>query len=144
MRAKRVETVANTTGKGDWADYTHDRAHRLLLDGKLVDKSTLTPLVGFLARERASITDDAHTYNGAALDLAEPKAKAGTVPTAMELRPALWARTDEQVFLLDYKPESLPGVLMQIYGVEVAQIGGWRTFKIAREPGFEEWKRLAH
>lgn len=142
MRAKRIEPVVNS-GKNDWAEYNHDRVNRLLLDGKLVEKYSLTPLVGFLAKEKASISEEGRTYNGAALDIAERKNNTDHVANAMELRPSLWRRSDERVFLINYKPSTLPGVLMQLYVVEIDQVAGWRTFKVATEPGFEEWKRLA-
>jgi len=142
MRAKKLEPVTTGGSKSDWANYNHERANLVVLDGKLVERSTLTPMVGFLARERAQVNDGKRTYSGAALDLAERKNADDNVAAAMELRPALWQRTDEQVFLLNYKPMTLPGVLMRVYVVEIDPIDPWRVFKVGTEPSFEEWKRL--
>lgn len=128
---------------GDWATYNRERGAKVVLDGKLVDKETLTPLTGFLVKERASLDDGKQKYSGAAFDLAERKADVGKVATAMELRPALWKRTDERVFLLNYQPVTLVGALMRVYAIEVDPIAEWRTFKVGTEPTFEEWKRLA-
>ena len=62
----------------------------------------------------------------------------------MELRPALWRKTNERVFLLNYKSStSLPGVLMRVYVQEIEPIDGVKTFKTGSDPTFEEWQRLA-
>jgi len=126
----------------DWSTYYRDRANKVLLDGKIVDKSTLTSLVGFLVKESAELNNGTQTFTGAALDLAKRKATSGNVATAMELRPTLWTNTNERVFLLNYKPATLPGALLRVYVKEVEALEGWRTFKTGVEPSFEDWKRL--
>ena len=105
-------------------------------------KTTLTPLVGFLAKERTSLSNGNQTFYGAAVDIAERKTDVGKVANAMELRPTLWRRTEDRVFLRDYKPATLPGALLRAYVVETEPLEGWRTFKTGNEPTFEEWKRL--
>lgn len=140
---KRAAATAASKPADDWAAYSRDRYTNLLLDGKLVDKSALTPLVGFLVKEQASLTSGAQTFTGAAFDIAKRKPAATKIAAAMELRPSLWTNTNERVFLLNYKPISLPGALMRIYVQEVAPLEGWRTFKTGVEPSFEDWKRLA-
>lgn len=142
MRAKHTEPVVTRAAYSDWGAYNADRETRVLFEGKLVEKSTLTPLIGFLAKERATITDNGQTRTGATLDLAERKAGTTNVATAMEMRPGLWQRTDERVFLLNYKPTTIAGAMLMVYVVEAAPVDGWRTFKVATEPTFEEWRRL--
>ena len=128
----------------DWGTYYRDRASKVLFEGKLVDRSTLTQLVGYLVKERASLSNGKQQFFGAALDIAVRKTEDSKVATALELRPALWRRTDERVFLMNYKPgSSLPGALIRVYVLETEPLEGWRTFKTGSEPSFEDWKRLS-
>ena len=138
----RAATVSAGTPTSDWAAYNHDRYTNVMLDDKLVDKSTLTTLVGFLVKERATLSNGTQTFSGAAFDIAKRKTAADKVATAMELRPSLWTNTNERVFLLNFKPISLPGALMRVYVQEVEPLEGSRTFKTGVEPSFEDWKRL--
>ena len=140
---KRPPVAAeDNMASSDWGAYYRDRTNKVLLDGKIVDKSTLTSLVGFLVKESAELNNGTQTFTGAALDLAKRKATSGNVATAMELRPMLWTNTNERVFLLNYKPATLPGALLRVYVKEVEALEGWRTFKTGVEPSFEDWKRL--
>ena len=126
----------------DWGTYSRDRITKVLLDGKLVDKSALTSLTGFLVAEQAKLSNGHQTFSGAALDLAVRKAEEKKVSSAMELRPALWRNTNERVFLLNYKSAtSISGALIRVYVTEVDPLEGWRTFKTGNEPSFEDWKR---
>lgn len=140
---KRPAVAAeDNMASSDWGAYYRDRANKVLLDGKIVDKSTLTSLVGFLVKESAELNNGTQTFTGAAFDIAKRKATSGTVATAMELRPMLWTNTNERVFLVNYKPATLPGALMRVYVKEGEALEGWRTFKTGVEPSFEDWKRL--
>ena len=133
-----------STGTDEWGTYVRERGNKVVLDGKLVDKSTLTPLVGFLGTERTELSNGSQTFAGMSLDIAVRKADAGNVATVMALRPGLWRRTEEHVFLLDYEPTTtIPGALVLLYVVEVDSMEGWRTFKVGREPSFDDWQRLA-
>ena len=135
-------TTEDNMASSDWGAYYRERANKVLLDGKIVDKSTLTSLVGFLVKESAELSNGTQTFTGAALDIAKRKPTSGNVATAMELRPTLWTNTSERVFLLNYKPAILPGALLRVYVKEVEALEGWRTFKTGVEPSFEDWKRL--
>ena len=142
VNSNRPPTKSIAPSGNDWGAYNRDRATTVLLDGKLVAKSALTPLVGFLVTEHATLGDGTRDFTGAAFDLAKHKATTNKVATAMELRPNLWEKTNERVFLLNYQPGTLPGVLMRIYVEEGEALEGWRTFKVGVEPSFEDWKRL--
>lgn len=142
MRAKRAESANNSGGGGDWATYTRERGSLVVIEGKLVEKSTLTPLIGFLAKERVQLSDGKRTYNGALLDLAVRKSGGPAVAESMELRPSLWRRTDERVFLVNFKPLTITGALMKVYVVEASPIDQWRAYKAGNDPSFEDWKRL--
>ncbi|MEI6084501.1 MAG: hypothetical protein WCS70_09390 [Verrucomicrobiota bacterium] len=142
MRTKKTEPSTAGGGTSDWARYNRERASIVVLDGKLVEKVTLTSLIGFLAKEHAQLNDGQQAHYGAALDLAVRKNQNDQVAAAMEMRPALWRRTDERVFLVNYKPMTLPGALMKVYVLEIDPIDQWRTFKVGAEPSFEDWKRL--
>ena len=135
---------SSSQSNSDWALYNRNRYSKVLFDGKLVDIATLEPLVGFLAKEHTALSNGRQTFYGAALDIAEQKADAGKVAAAMELRPALWRRTNERVFLLNYKSSTtIPGILFRVYGQEIEPLEGVRTFKVGTDPTFEDWKRLA-
>ena len=141
--SRSTATAATSPSGNDWGAYNHDRATKVLLDGKLVEKSSLTALVGFLASEHAKLGDGHKIFTGAAFDLAERKPVTGKVASAMELRPSFWRNTNERVFLMGYKAvTSMPGALLRVYVVETDPLEGWRTFKTGNEPTFEEWKRL--
>ena len=140
---RTAPTPATSTAGNDWGAYNRDRATKVLLEGKLVEKSSLTALVGFLASEHAKLGDGQQIFTGAAFDLAERKPVTGKVVAAMELRPSFWRNTNERVFLRGYKAvTSMPGALLRVYVVEADPLEGWRTFKTGSEPTFEEWKRL--
>ena len=138
----RPATTADDVSSSDWSAYYRDRANKVLLNGRIVDKSTLTALVGFLVKERATLSNGTQTFTGAAFDLAKRKATTDKIATDMELRPALWTKTNERVFLLNYQSATLPGVPSRVYVQEVEPLEGWRTFKLGVEPSFEDWKRL--
>lgn len=147
LEAMRTQREANrpssgSQATGDWAVYNRERLTRLVLDGQLVDRSTLKPIVGFLVKERTRLREGGRDYFGAAMDLAVRKANTDSVAGAMDLRPSLWERTDERVFLVNYHPTSLPGAVIRVYATEITPVEGWRTFKVGTEPSFEEWKRL--
>jgi hypothetical protein len=144
MKSQRdtAKSSSRSQATGDWAVYQRERLTRLILDGRLVDRNSLQPLVGFLVKERTRLQHDGRDYFGAAMDLAVRKPDTGAVAGAMDLRPSLWQRTDERVFLVDYRPTSLPGAVIRVYATEIDPIDGWRTFKVGTEPTFEEWKRL--
>ena len=133
-----------STATNDWGTYIKERGTKDVLDGKLVDKSKLTPLVGFLEDDHAVINKGSQTFAGAELEIAVRKPNVGSVAAEMTLRPGLWRRTDERVFLLDYEPATtIPGALLLVYVMEIESLEGWRTFKAGREPSFEDWQRLA-
>jgi len=48
---QRANITPHGTATNDWGTYMRERGNKVVLDGKLVDKSTLTPLVGFLEFE---------------------------------------------------------------------------------------------
>jgi hypothetical protein len=139
---KYQPTTSDDASSSDWSTYYRERANKVLLDGKIMDRSTLTSLVGFLVKEHAELSNGTQIFTGAALDIAKRKVTSSNVATAMELRPTLWTNTNERVFLLNYKPAALPGALVMVFAQEIAPLEGWRTFKIGVEPSFEDWKRL--
>ena len=137
--------AANRTSSMDdaaWRAYNEGRQSKVVLRGQLVDRSVLTTLTGFVVRVRAKVQDDTRNYAGAVLNLAVHKPDVTAAP-AMDLRPSLWQRIDEQVLLMDYDPEREPGALVRVYGREFRRINGLRVFSVATEPTFEQWKRLA-
>ena len=143
VHPRSAPAPATYSSGNDWGAYNRDRVTKVLLDGKLVEKSSLTALVGFLVSENAKLSDGHQMFTGAAFDLAERKPETGKVVSPMELRPSFWRNTNERIFLLGYKAvTSMPGALLRVYGVETDPLEGWRTFKTGSEPTFEEWKRL--
>ena len=141
---QRAPVTPPSPATNDWGTYIKERGKKVVLDGKLVDKSTLTPLVGFLEDDHAVLNKGSQTFAGAELEIAVRKPTVGNVAAEMTLRPGLWRRTDERVFLLNYEPATtIPGALLLVYVMEIESLDGWRTFKAGREPSFEDWQRLA-
>lgn len=138
MRAKCGETPAQDCG--EWAAYNRDRASKVMLDGKLVDRSTLRALTGFLVKERIQVVVDDRTVRGAMLELAQRREDSEHVSSPMERRPALWKGMGEQVIPANYTPAAIAGALLLVYVVEEAVIDGRRVFRAGTEPTFEQWQ----
>lgn len=127
-----------SSGNSEWREYVHQRASLVLLDGKLVERSMLTPLTGFVIR----ITTENGQLQGTTLELAEKRADAKTVSAALELRPGLWRGTGQQVMLRNYDAEVPTGDVIRVFVQETNPLGDTRAFLVAKEPTFEQWQRL--
>lgn len=139
MRAKRLEPAAPAENTGEWAEYNRDRKTKVMLDGKLVEKSSLKEVTGFLVKEKAQVTSTKRSVQGAALELAQRRSDE-KVNAAMELRPSLWKGTDEHVLLADYVPTAFVGALLRVYVAEDSPVEGRRIFRVGTEPTFEQWQ----
>ncbi len=51
----------------------------------------------------------------------------------MRMRPGLWERTGEEVFLRDYQLETPLGELVHLYGVEKDPVKKMRSFVVGTE-----------
>ena len=139
---RRSRSSSPPQNTGEWAAYNRDRSVKVLLDGKLVDRSTLTTITGFLAKEQAQFSTADRTVKGAVLELARRREDTGPVNPTMELRPALWKRTGEFVWLSDYSAQAIVGALLRVYVVEDKPVDGQRVFRVGVEPSFEQWQEL--
>jgi hypothetical protein len=126
----------------DWQLYVKDRATKFVLDGKLVEKSELTQLTGFLMAVRADDADQARLGRLWVLNLAERRKDAPPTAQQFELRPGLWQATDETVVLMNYEALAEEGALVRVFGSETKPINSHRAFIVAKEPSFEEWQKL--
>lgn len=124
-----------------WRMYNEQRATKVMFRNRLVDRDSLTPLTGFVLLSKTRLKDDSRTLSGGMMELARFAGDSNTV-TTMTLRPNLWKRTGERAFLQDFEPMEGPGMLTRVYGSEMRTIGSVRVFHVAKEPSFEEWKRL--
>jgi hypothetical protein len=124
-----------------WRMYNEQRATKVVFRNRLVERDSLTPLTGFVVREKTKLTDGSRSLSGGMIELANYSGDS-KVATAMALRPNLWKRTGERILLQDYEPLEGMGMLSRIYGAEVRRIGSVRVFQVAKEPSYEDWKRL--
>ncbi len=122
--------------------FEQDRATKVLLDGKLVEKSRLTELTGFLAYSRVDVKDGDRSFFGAIIELARRKPGSQPVAKNLEMRPGLWERTGQSAVLLNYVPDVEEGLLVRVYGTEIAPITDSRAFVVGRELTFSDWKGL--
>ncbi len=126
----------------DWQSYVKDRGTKCVLDGKLVEKSELTQLTGFLMAVRGNDADEARLGRLWVLNLAERRKDIPVTVQQFELRPALWQATDETIVLINYQALAEEGELIRLFGSETKPINGHRAFIAAKEPSFEEWQKM--
>ena len=122
--------------------YNKDRATKIILNGELVEKSRLTVLTGFFVRDRADVGEAGVYVRESILELAEQRKDVSQTTKAMEMRPSMWKRTGEQVFLLDYPVTVEPGTLIRVHVTQGNAVHGVRTFHVGTEPTFEQWQSL--
>jgi len=125
----------------EMAAYREAAATMVVFNGRLVDRSTLTELTGFLTKVQVDgMTPGRDKYF---IDLA---VKTEKVPKQLELRPSLWKRTGECVYLKDYVPDdrALASGFVRTYGREIEPYLGLRAFQVGNPPTFEQWKRLRY
>lgn len=140
-----VNIPAGTTDASetaDWQLYVKDRATKFVLDGKLVEKSELNQLTGFLMAVQGDDADEARLGRLWVLNLAERRKDIAPTPEQFELRPGLWQATDETVVLINYEALAEEGALVRVFGSETKPVNGHRAFFAAKEPSFEEWQKL--
>jgi hypothetical protein len=107
--------------------------------GRLVDRSTLTELTGFLTKAKIpGVSEKADSW---VLELA---VKTGKVPKQLELRPALWKRTGESAVLKGYQPDDLAEAcgFARTYGLEIEKVNGLRAYEVGVPPTYQQWKQL--
>lgn len=111
-------------------------AHRskyAVIDDKVVPVSQLTRLVGFL-QARAEVQIGQEKLTGYLLDLARLRNPERHIPAELLMRPGLWEKTGEQVFLKEFQTDELLGSLLELYGLETDPILEHRTFVIGTTP----------
>jgi hypothetical protein len=134
--------TANPSETSDWQSYVKDRATKLVLDGKLVEKSELSQLTGFLMAVHGDDAEEAGLGRLWVLNLAERRKDVPVAVQQFELRPALWQATDETIVLINYQALAEEGALVRVFGSETKPINGHRAFIAAKEPSFDEWQKL--
>jgi hypothetical protein len=138
MRSQRNVSQTNS----DWASYSRDRLHKVVLDGKLVEKSSLKELTGFLIGTRTQVVTDHRTLTGAVLELATRRSESASTVTEMQLRPSLWKGTGTRVLLQDYTPATSPGDLIRVYAAEGEPAEDRPVYIVGTEPTFEQWQTM--
>ncbi len=116
------------------------RDQKMVVGGELTDKSALVQLTGFI-RAKATVTGEERETTGTMLELAKRKKTERPIPANLEMRPGLWEGTGEEVFLRDFVPEVERDSLWRGFGQEADPIRGYRTFVIAEELTYEQWKK---
>jgi len=125
----------------DWENYNEDRRTQVVLKGKLVERSSLDLLVGYIA-SRTRLSDGGRSVRGVVFDLAERRTDGNQPSQQFLLRPQLWQRNGERVFLVNYEPEAEAGMLVRLYVQEAKPMGDHKVYEVGVEPTFEAWKRL--
>ena len=141
VRPDLFPSRSRATDNSNWTAYREDCKTKLLLGGKLVDRTSLTTLVGFIGRPIA-ISDGKEDVRGSIFELAEQTNGNSQVPEAFSLRPNLWKRTGETVVLRNYKPDREIGVLTQVFVMEASPVLDHRSFDVASEPSLEQWMQV--
>jgi len=125
----------------DWEAYNRDRKTKVVLGNKLVSRSSLTSLVGFLGSP-ARFSDGETLVRGFVLELASRKAGDNGAAAQFSLRPNLWERTGKKVILRDYKPPLEPGGVVHVFAKRVNSADDYDIYEVATEPSYEQWKQL--
>jgi hypothetical protein len=125
----------------DWESYNKARATKLVMNNKLVERSSLTSLVGFVGSV-VSISDGTTKIRGTMLEVAEPKENAASTSGEFALRPNLWRHTGKMALLRNYKAEGETGILVRVYVTAAEDVDDHPSYNVAAEPSFEQWKQL--
>jgi len=135
-------SVPNATVAQDaaWEAYNQQRKIKVLLNNKLVDRSSLTVLVGFVGNP-VRIINESVNIRGTILELAERKSE-NAAANELILRPNLWQRTGTMVLLRNYRSDGVRGALTQLFVAPAEDFDGYKTYDVAQELSFEQWKQL--
>lgn len=125
----------------DWETYSRERKTKLVLNDKLVNRSNLSTVVGFL-ESPVRIYTDSVKVRGILMEVAEKKTDVTQPADELSLRPNLWERTGKMVLLRNYKADGERGVLVRLFVAPAADLDGHNTYEVGIEPTFEQWKQL--
>ncbi len=127
----------------DWEAYNRDRKTKLVLRNRLVNRSELSILVGFVGNP-VRIFNGSTKIRGFTLELAERKDAATQQANELFLRPNLWQRTGKTVLLRNYKSQDEEGILVRVYVVPAEDVDEHKSYEVATDPTFEQWKKLRY
>jgi hypothetical protein len=125
----------------DWEAYSRERKEKLVLNDRLVNRSELASIVGFVGAP-ARVISGSVTVRGTTLELAERKDGVAKPAEELSLRPNLWQRTGKMVLLRNYKSQGEAGILVRVYVVPAEDVEEHKSYEVATEPTFDEYKRL--
>jgi hypothetical protein len=125
----------------DWEAYNRDRKTKLVLRDKLVNRSDMSTLVGFIGTPIRVLSGDVK-IRGVTMELAEKKEDVAQPASELSLRPNLWQRTGKMVVLRDYKAQGESGILVRLYVTPAEDVEEHKSYEVATEPTFEQWKQL--
>jgi len=125
----------------DWEAYTEERKTKVVLNNKLLNRTDLETLVGYIGSP-VRIFSNTGRVTGVMLEVAEMRADVAQAATGLQLRPNLWQRTGKVAFLRNYKPEGEIGILVRLFVARDGEMDGNPSYDVAKEPSFEQWKLL--
>jgi len=126
----------------EWKQYSQEKNLKVVLDGKLVDKSRLSQLTGFVVATGTLSQTGPDGRSRVPITTLELAQKKNDVAPSMQMRPGLWKGTGEEVVLLDYKHAGDAGVLLNLFVKETDPVDTSRAFFVGKEPSFEQWLKL--
>ena len=76
------------------------------------------------------------------LEVARLRKTKQKIPEYMRMRPGLWERTGEEIFLRDYRLAGPLGELVSVYGVEKDPLKDMRSFVVGTELTADQYRRM--
>lgn len=135
-RTQPAPTRTPSASDSELQAFRYANATHVVLNGVLVERTKLTELTGFLSQTKSE--------TGATEWIIELGQLSRDVPKHLELRPGLWKRTGEHVFLKGFKPDdtALLTGLVRVYGRELGKKDNFRIFEVGTPLTFEQWRKL--
>jgi len=91
---------------------------------------------------RAVFEGEEGIIRGVVLQVARLRKTKHKIPDYMRMRPGLWERTGEEIFLREYPLKGPLGDLVKVYGVEKDLLKEMRSFVVGTELTAEQYQRM--
>ena len=143
LEKARAEEVEKARRLAEWNAYRRDCETKALVEGKLVPRESLTRWVCFVVTNAQPYIENGQTKTGTLLDVAAPVSDAvSALAHNMQLRPNLWKSAGSNLLHRGALTVPEAGMPVEIIGLSLGEVDGWRMVVEAQPFTFEQWKAL--
>ena len=127
----------------EWNAYRQDCETKALVEGKLIPRDQLTRWVCFIVTNAHTYIENGKTKTGTLLEVAAPVNDAvSQLAHNMQLRPNLWKSAGSNILHRGTLTLPQAGMPVEIIGLPMGEVDGWRMVVEPQPLTFEQWKAL--